>query len=216
MSLPPNECLDSTVNRPGQAGFYTILYNSLFSNHPTIRTILLVSLNKPRSSDQATELISSAQHTAVMPNPPLNSGSSHTDRPPQNATTPQAAQPRFDSKSETCHASDTYVCQTNLLCLHVPLTLSCTTRHYSHCLYTHNRQQNVHTSHAPPDFFYWVGLDPVGVYAFPGATIISKRNSLCRVFASLIGLDSLLLTKISRQNRRNWNDTSKPQQNHRI
>jgi len=34
------------------------------------------------------------------------------------------------------------------------------------------------------------------VCAFPRAAIISKPNSLCRVFTSMIGLDSSLLIKI--------------------
>jgi hypothetical protein len=36
-------------------------------------------------------------------------------------------------------------------------------------------------------------LDSASVYAHPHATFVSKPNSLCRVYASLIGLDSTLL-----------------------
>jgi hypothetical protein len=85
------------VPSTGQAAFYSILYNSLFSNRPTIRTIPPASLNKPRSSDQETELAHQfcSAHSTVAPHPPLNSSSSHTDRPPQKRDNTASSAPTF-------------------------------------------------------------------------------------------------------------------------
>jgi hypothetical protein len=73
--VTPSKWMPGQYRKQARPLFYSILYNSLFSNRPTIRTILPALLNKPRSSDQATQLdqFRSALSTAA-PHRPLNNG----------------------------------------------------------------------------------------------------------------------------------------------